>query len=200
MAANVPPPPPTISPDGRFYWDGQQWLPMPATATPAPPAPAASGYQATGTWTPGRIVAVTIIASILVGVVVVLALAAAAQPENYDSLLAKDPSAVASAMDNLVPACRGAYDLDACSAAADHAFNVTESARQHLAAARVPLCEKASADEYRQGLELGEQALETLSTGAQARNAEQITAAASLLDQATTHINQAVTLKRAARC
>ena len=24
-----PPPPPQVSPDGKFYWDGQRWLPMP---------------------------------------------------------------------------------------------------------------------------------------------------------------------------
>jgi hypothetical protein len=32
------PPPPQVSPDGRFYWDGQRWVPMPAQAQqPAPP-------------------------------------------------------------------------------------------------------------------------------------------------------------------
>lgn len=31
----TPPPPPQISPDGKFYWDGQAWLPMPTAAGPA---------------------------------------------------------------------------------------------------------------------------------------------------------------------
>ncbi len=32
-----PPPPPQVSPDGRFYWDGSKWVPMPASTTePAP--------------------------------------------------------------------------------------------------------------------------------------------------------------------
>jgi hypothetical protein len=29
-----PPPPPQVSPDGRFYWDGQRWVPMPVPALP----------------------------------------------------------------------------------------------------------------------------------------------------------------------
>jgi hypothetical protein len=29
-----PPPPPQISPDGKFYWDGQAWQPMPAGPAP----------------------------------------------------------------------------------------------------------------------------------------------------------------------
>jgi hypothetical protein len=28
--ASTPPPPPQVSPDGRFWWDGKQWLPMPS--------------------------------------------------------------------------------------------------------------------------------------------------------------------------
>ena len=23
------PPPPQVSPDGKFYWDGQDWMPVP---------------------------------------------------------------------------------------------------------------------------------------------------------------------------
>jgi hypothetical protein len=34
-------PPPTLSPDGKFYWDGQKWQPMPA-ASPAVPTPVAA--------------------------------------------------------------------------------------------------------------------------------------------------------------
>jgi hypothetical protein len=30
-----PPPPPQVSPDGKFYWDGTRWVPMP-THGPAP--------------------------------------------------------------------------------------------------------------------------------------------------------------------
>jgi len=34
-----PPPAPQISPDGKFYWDGQAWQPMPTSGpAPAPPA------------------------------------------------------------------------------------------------------------------------------------------------------------------
>jgi hypothetical protein len=29
-----PAPPPVLSPDGRFYWDGSSWHPMPAGAVP----------------------------------------------------------------------------------------------------------------------------------------------------------------------
>jgi hypothetical protein len=36
-----PPPPPQISPDGKFYWDGQRWLPMQAPAPETPPTPPA---------------------------------------------------------------------------------------------------------------------------------------------------------------
>src|SRR6266516_1905523 len=31
-----PPPPPQVSPDGKFYWDGAHWVPMPAQAASAP--------------------------------------------------------------------------------------------------------------------------------------------------------------------
>lgn len=31
-----PPPPPLVSPDGRFYWDGEKWVPMPAASVPQP--------------------------------------------------------------------------------------------------------------------------------------------------------------------
>lgn len=35
-----PPPPPQVSPDGKFYWDGQAWQPMPGSASiPATPEP-----------------------------------------------------------------------------------------------------------------------------------------------------------------
>jgi len=34
--ASEPPLPPQVSPDGRFYWDGQRWVPMP-TDTPNQP-------------------------------------------------------------------------------------------------------------------------------------------------------------------
>ncbi len=33
-----PPPPPEVSPDGKFYWDGQRWVPMQGEAQP-PQAP-----------------------------------------------------------------------------------------------------------------------------------------------------------------
>lgn len=28
------PPPPQLSPDGKFYWDGQRWVPVQAAAAP----------------------------------------------------------------------------------------------------------------------------------------------------------------------
>jgi hypothetical protein len=34
-----PPPPPQVSPDGKFYWDGTRWVPMQGQA-PAQPPPA----------------------------------------------------------------------------------------------------------------------------------------------------------------
>jgi hypothetical protein len=38
--SSEPPSPPQISPDGRFYWDGQRWVPMQTQApTPTPVAP-----------------------------------------------------------------------------------------------------------------------------------------------------------------
>jgi len=37
-----PPPPPQVSPDGRFYWDGQAWQPMPSAAIPTTPTPIAT--------------------------------------------------------------------------------------------------------------------------------------------------------------
>jgi len=38
-----PPPPPQVSPDGKFYWDGERWVPMPAGSAPTPPsAPSAA--------------------------------------------------------------------------------------------------------------------------------------------------------------
>jgi TM2 domain-containing membrane protein YozV len=32
------PPPPRLSPDGRFWWDGQGWQPLPSAAAPLPTA------------------------------------------------------------------------------------------------------------------------------------------------------------------
>lgn len=34
MTIQGPPPPPQYSPDGRFWWDGQRWVPV---QLPAPP-------------------------------------------------------------------------------------------------------------------------------------------------------------------
>lgn len=44
MAAEPPPPPPKVSDDGKFYWDGERWVPMPeasavAAVVPAKPLP-----------------------------------------------------------------------------------------------------------------------------------------------------------------
>ena len=35
---NDPPPPPQVSPDGKFYWDGERWVPMQGQ-TSSQPAP-----------------------------------------------------------------------------------------------------------------------------------------------------------------
>ncbi len=35
------PPPPTVSPDGKFYWDGHAWQPMPLAPDSAPATPTA---------------------------------------------------------------------------------------------------------------------------------------------------------------
>jgi hypothetical protein len=32
-----PTPPPQVSPDGKFYWDGQKWVPMQAPPGPSSP-------------------------------------------------------------------------------------------------------------------------------------------------------------------
>ena len=32
-----PPPPPQVSPDGKFYWDGTRWVPVQAAPPPIPP-------------------------------------------------------------------------------------------------------------------------------------------------------------------
>ena len=49
--------PPLISPDGRFWWDGQTWQPMPSSSAPAvaPPAPDPSrpSWLAEGVEIPG---------------------------------------------------------------------------------------------------------------------------------------------------
>jgi hypothetical protein len=37
-ASAAPPPPPQVSPDGKFYWDGQRWLPMQTPAAQVPPS------------------------------------------------------------------------------------------------------------------------------------------------------------------
>ena len=37
VANAAPPPPPQVSPDGKFYWDGQRWLPMQGQAPVQPP-------------------------------------------------------------------------------------------------------------------------------------------------------------------
>jgi hypothetical protein len=31
-----PPPPPQVSPDGKFYWNGDRWVPMQPSSLPAP--------------------------------------------------------------------------------------------------------------------------------------------------------------------
>jgi hypothetical protein len=34
-----PPPPPQVSPDGKFYWDGTRWAPMPTSQNLPSPVP-----------------------------------------------------------------------------------------------------------------------------------------------------------------
>jgi hypothetical protein len=40
-----PPPPPQVSPDGKFYWDGERWVPMQGPAPSQPPPPTAQQQQ-----------------------------------------------------------------------------------------------------------------------------------------------------------
>jgi hypothetical protein len=57
------PPPPQVSPDGKFYWDGQRWVPMQqAAAQPVVPQPAAARSHR------GRNLA--ILAAVLVGLAI----------------------------------------------------------------------------------------------------------------------------------
>ena len=66
-----PPPPPEISSDGKFYWDGQRWLPMAGTA-PVAPAPVARVTR--GRSYPGRTLVIGclgLIVLVVAGVLVV---------------------------------------------------------------------------------------------------------------------------------
>jgi hypothetical protein len=47
------PPPPQVSPDGKFYWDGQRWLPMQGQApsqAPSQPPSVVVVKQPRGAW------------------------------------------------------------------------------------------------------------------------------------------------------
>lgn len=64
------PPPPELSPDGKFYWDGSRWVPMPAqpASDPLPYAHEirrqyrrALGCSATlGLFVPGALIALSL--------------------------------------------------------------------------------------------------------------------------------------------
>jgi hypothetical protein len=45
-----PPPPPKVSDDGKFYWDGQRWVPMQGQAPAASPSPVVVVKQPRGAW------------------------------------------------------------------------------------------------------------------------------------------------------
>src|ERR1700687_3185352 len=51
-----PPPPPQVSPDGKFYWDGTRWVPTQQLAPPQP-APAVVYGQPTNSLAVGALIA-----------------------------------------------------------------------------------------------------------------------------------------------
>ncbi len=56
VAPSTPPPPPSAepgvqySPDGRWWWDGSQWLPAPGPPPPAPSVAPGVQYSPDGRW------------------------------------------------------------------------------------------------------------------------------------------------------
>lgn len=45
-----PPPAPKVSPDGRFYWDGERWVPLPNSGAPARGPKYGRGGNPAGYW------------------------------------------------------------------------------------------------------------------------------------------------------
>jgi hypothetical protein len=50
MSGAAPPPPPQVSPDGKFYWDGEKWVPIQQPQPPAPPSAVVVVKQPRGAW------------------------------------------------------------------------------------------------------------------------------------------------------
>lgn len=47
------PPPPKVSPDGRFWWDGSSWVPFASEGPVAPPTGGAGSGRQPGASSPG---------------------------------------------------------------------------------------------------------------------------------------------------
>ncbi len=74
------PPPPQVSPDGRFYWDGRQWAPL-APSTDATPESLAAGAERS--WFV-RHKALTTLGGVVVVVIVIAAINGAREPTTTD--------------------------------------------------------------------------------------------------------------------
>jgi hypothetical protein len=73
-----PPPPPQVSPDGKFYWDGTRWVPMQMAAAPAQAMPTTYGVPRKG----HALRNVSIGCFGLIGLVILIAIIANAGPQN----------------------------------------------------------------------------------------------------------------------
>ena len=77
MRSGKPPasPPPTVSPDGRFYWDGQRWVPLPAAGKTSDGQTAPSTAQASSNSGCGPVALALVV--IAIGIVIIVAVESA---------------------------------------------------------------------------------------------------------------------------